>query len=77
MKVIGNYRYKNSTFAADQIEVYDINHEKATFRWRDKERILKAKIQQTASGRYYFVSRETKVYVDQIQTEDGKLLLAQ
>lgn len=48
MKTIGVWRYNNSTFDADTIDVISINKNEIVFRWRDKEKISKTKIQSSA-----------------------------
>lgn len=77
MKFIGMWRYNNNTFDADVIDVISINKNEIVFRWRDKEKISKSKIQSSARCGYFFISRGIRIYINQIQTEDGKLLLAQ
>lgn len=76
MKSIGMWRYNNSTFDADTIDVISINKNEIIFRWHDKEKISKSKIQSSAICGYYFISRGIRIYINQIQTEDGKQLLA-
>lgn len=76
MNFIGMWRYNNSTFDADVIDVISINKNEIIFRWRDKDKISKSKVKASAKCGYYFISRGIRIYINQIQTEDGKLLLA-
>ena len=77
MKVIATYRVQNSTFDADRVDVLSINHERIEYCCGDKPQILSAKVRTSSGGRYFFTTREIKIYVDMLNTEDGKLLLAQ
>lgn len=76
MKFIGMWRYNQSTFDADVIDVISINKNEIVFRWRDKDKISKSKVKASAKCGYYFISRGIRIYINQIQTNDGKALLA-